>query len=88
MKAAPNAYYQERVEGRAVSALFVGNGSDARVLGFSEQWTAPTPKSLWRYGGAVRPAALSPASARRMASAVMRIARPSRSRGSPPPISW
>jgi predicted ATP-grasp superfamily ATP-dependent carboligase len=75
MKAAPDAYYQERVEGRAVSALFIGNGSGARVLGFSEQWTAPAPKRLWRYGGAVRPAALSPASARRMASAVMRIAQ-------------
>jgi methenyltetrahydromethanopterin cyclohydrolase len=74
-RGSPNVYYQERVEGRAVSALFVGNGSGARVLGFSEQWTAPTPKSLWRYGGAVRPAALSPASAQRMASAVMRIAR-------------
>ena len=75
MKTAPDAYYQERVEGRSVSALFVGDGSGARVLGFSEQWTAPTPKSLWRYGGAVRPAALSPASAQRMAFAVMRIAR-------------
>ena len=74
-KGASDVYYQERVEGRAVSALFVGNGSGARVLGFSEQWTAPAPRSLWRYGGAVRPAALSPASAQRMASAVMRIAR-------------
>ena len=42
--------------GRAVSALFIANGTDARVLGFSEQWTAPKPRSLWRYGGAVRPA--------------------------------
>lgn len=77
----PNVYYQERVAGRAVSALFVGNGSGARVLGFSEQWTAPTLKSLWRYGGAVRPAALSPANAQRMASAVMRIARSFRIKG-------
>ena len=54
MKGAPDVYYQERVEGRAVSALFVADGSGARVLGFSEQWTAPRPPSLWRYGGAVR----------------------------------
>jgi len=74
-KGTPNVYYQERVEGRAVSALFVGNGSGARVLGFSEQWTAPAAKRLWRYGGAVRPADLSPASARRMTIAVRRIAR-------------
>jgi predicted ATP-grasp superfamily ATP-dependent carboligase len=70
-----NVYYQERVEGRAVSALFVGNRADARLLGFSEQWTAPTPKSPWRYGGAVRPAHLSAAAARKMASAVMGVTR-------------
>jgi predicted ATP-grasp superfamily ATP-dependent carboligase len=75
VKGARDIYFQERVEGRAVSALFVGNGSGARVLGFSEQWTAPAPKRLWRYGGAVRPATLSPAIARRMTSAVMRVAR-------------
>ncbi len=76
MKGAPDVYYQERVEGRAVSALFVGNGSGARVLGFSEQWTAPAPL---RASGAmaercVRPL-FPPRVARRMASAVMRIAR-------------
>lgn len=75
MKGAPDVYYQERVQGRAVSALFVSNGSRARVLGFSEQWTAPAPMRHWRYGGAVRPAALSSAMARQMASAVMQIAR-------------
>ena len=68
-------YFQQRVEGRAVSALFVGNGSAARVLGFSEQWTSPTPRSPWRYGGAVRPASLPEDLARRMASAVIAVAR-------------
>jgi predicted ATP-grasp superfamily ATP-dependent carboligase len=72
---ARNVYYQERVEGSAVSALFVANQDGARVLGFSEQWTAPSPRSPWRYGGAVRPAALPHAVARQMASAVIRIAR-------------
>jgi uncharacterized protein len=75
VKRASSVYYQERVEGRAVSALFVGNGADARVLGFSEQWTAPGAGKLWRYGGAVRPAALPAGIARQMASAVKRIAR-------------
>jgi predicted ATP-grasp superfamily ATP-dependent carboligase len=74
-KGAHDVYYQERVEGRAVSALFAGDGSGARVLGFSEQWTAPRPPSLWRYCGAVRPAALSSKAARQMASAVRRVAR-------------
>ena len=72
---ARSIYYQERVAGRAVSALFVANGLRARVLGFSEQWTAPTPRSPFRYGGAVRPASLTQSVARQMASAVTAIAR-------------
>jgi predicted ATP-grasp superfamily ATP-dependent carboligase len=53
------AYFQERMKGLAVSALFVGNGRNACVLGFSEQWTDPSPASPFRYGGAARPASLS-----------------------------
>ena len=53
-----NVYFQERVTGVAVSALFVGNGKEARVLGFSEQWTGH-PSGPFRYGGAVRPARLA-----------------------------
>ena len=70
-----STYYQERVDGRAVSALFVADGRRARVLGFSEQWTAPTPRSPFRYGGALRPASLRQSVAREMASAVSAIAR-------------
>jgi len=71
----PDVYFQQRVEGRAVSALFVGNGSGGRLLGFSEQWTAPTVRSPWRYGGAIRPASLPQAIERQMASAVIALAR-------------
>jgi len=70
-----NDYYQERVAGRAVSALFVADGGRARVLGFSEQWTAPSPRSLWRYGGAVRPARLAAGTEERMVITVERVAR-------------
>ncbi|MGV1014092.1 MAG: ATP-grasp domain-containing protein [Methyloceanibacter sp.] len=69
-KAGRRIYYQEQVEGRAISALFVANGERARVLGFSEQWTAPTPQSPWRYAGALRPAALSAVAKGKMAAAV------------------
>jgi uncharacterized protein len=69
-----DVYYQQRVKGRAVSALFVADGSGARVLGFSEQWTAPSKRSLWRYGGAVQPATLPTGMARQMTSAVKRAA--------------
>ena len=67
-------YFQQRVEGRTVSALFVGNGRSARVLGFSEQWMAPTKRSLWRYGGAVQPAELSEAAKASMTRAVALLA--------------
>ena len=74
-KAKPRVYYQAEMEGRAVSALFVGNSSQARVLGFSEQWTAPTQAARWRYGGAARPAALSPDLEARMTECVERVAQ-------------
>ncbi len=72
---ARSTYYQQRVDGRAISALFLADGRRARVLGFSEQWTAPTPRSPFRYGGALRPACLMPSVARRMASAVSAVTR-------------
>jgi len=58
-KEAGRVYFQERIEGRPVSALFAAAGDRACVLGFSEQWAAPTPHSKWRYGGAAQPAELS-----------------------------
>jgi uncharacterized protein len=71
-RGATNVYYQALTRGRAVSALFVANGRNARVLGFSEQWTAPAPGKPWRYGGAVQPATLSDAEAAAMTQAVTR----------------
>jgi uncharacterized protein len=58
-KAVGRVYFQEKVEGRPVSALFAGDGRRARVLGFSEQWAAPISRAKWRYGGAAQPAELS-----------------------------
>jgi predicted ATP-grasp superfamily ATP-dependent carboligase len=52
-------YYQRGVPGSPVSALLLADGSEAIILGFSQQWTSPAPGQLWRYGGAARPAALS-----------------------------
>ncbi len=72
-KDATGVYYQTLVEGRAVSALFLADGSRAQVLGFSEQWTAPAPRRPWRYGGAVQPATLPETVAAEMARAVMAL---------------
>ena len=73
-KDAGRLYYQEQIEGRPVSALFVGAGDRACVLGFSEQWAAPTKHSKWRYGGAAQPAELSPELKARLTEQVERVA--------------
>jgi uncharacterized protein len=52
-------YFQRRLRGQSISAMLLGDGSSALVLGFSAQWTAPTPRYPFRYGGAVRPAPLA-----------------------------
>jgi predicted ATP-grasp superfamily ATP-dependent carboligase len=80
-KGAANVYYQELIEGRAISALFVANGRAGRVIGFSEQWTAPALRRPWRYGGAVQPAALTPAVKSQMEEAVASVAWAFRIRG-------
>jgi predicted ATP-grasp superfamily ATP-dependent carboligase len=47
-------YFQRFVKGYPVSALFIGDGQGARVVGFSRQWASPAPAAPYRYGGAVR----------------------------------
>jgi predicted ATP-grasp superfamily ATP-dependent carboligase len=51
---AAGRYFQRFVAGASVSALFIGDKSKARIIGFSRQWTSPVPASPYRYGGAVR----------------------------------
>jgi hypothetical protein len=67
--AEPGYYCQERVAGRAISALFIADGHDARVVGFSEQWVAPSPTAPFRFGGCAAPASLPPRLAERLAAA-------------------
>ena len=74
-RAARPHLFQEKVEGRPVSALFAGTGTSARVLGFSEQWAAPTSRAKWRYGGAARPAELSRDLEARLTDDVERVAQ-------------
>ncbi|RCS24582.1 ATP-grasp domain-containing protein [Phyllobacterium salinisoli] len=50
----PDRYFQRFVAGRNVSALFIADGREARLIGFSRQWVAPSQSSPYRYGGAVR----------------------------------
>lgn len=70
-----NVYYQRQAAGRPVSALFVADGREARVIGFSEQWTAPVEGKPWRYGGAVQPAPVPQGVANAMTDAVSTLTR-------------
>ncbi len=72
MKAAH--YYQRRVAGRPISALFLANGREALLLGWSEQWPAPDPSHPFRFGGAVQPAVLSEGVTRPILAALGRLA--------------
>jgi len=67
-------YYQRKVSGTPVGALFLADGERAIVLGFSAQWSSPTPRRPYRYGGAVRPATLAAGTAESLAAAVHRLA--------------
>jgi predicted ATP-grasp superfamily ATP-dependent carboligase len=67
-------YYQRKMSGTPIAALFVSNGERAVVLGFSAQWSSPTPRQPYRYGGAVRPANLAAAIADRLDAAVRKLA--------------
>lgn len=47
-------YFQRRVPGGNLSALFIAHHGRARIVGYSRQWPSPSATSPFRYGGAVR----------------------------------
>jgi predicted ATP-grasp superfamily ATP-dependent carboligase len=73
-RAANGSYYQRQVAGMPISLQFLGDGQRALILGSSAQWCAPTPHQPFRYGGAVRPAALTARETGLLTEAVRRIA--------------
>jgi predicted ATP-grasp superfamily ATP-dependent carboligase len=64
-KRRPGHYFQRYVAGRNLSCLFVADGRRARLIGFSEQWTAGAdcPRRPFSFGGAISDASV-PAAAR------------------------
>lgn len=66
-------YFQRATPGVPVSALFLADGRRAMALGFSTQWASPTAQRRFRYGGAVRPAALAPGIADALVAALHRL---------------
>lgn len=54
LEADPGRYFQRLVPGDNVSALFIGDGKAAQIIGFSRQFSSPKPDAPYRYGGALR----------------------------------
>ncbi len=73
--ATPGCYFQRRVDGRSVSALFLGDGARANIVGLSEQWTSPCSRAPFRYGGSVGPIDIDPDRREEIESAVAGITR-------------
>jgi uncharacterized protein len=75
-KSHPSAdcYFQRRVAGESISALFLANEKKAEIIGLSMQWTAPTPSSPFRYGGAAGPVAIDSPQAEEIARSVVAMA--------------
>ena len=46
-------YFQQYIQGRSVSLLFLANAHSIEVVGFNEQWLNSTIDMPFRYGGAV-----------------------------------
>ena len=57
----PGEYWQARVNGRAVSLLFVRDSQALTPIAWSEQWTSPAVDAPYRYGGAAGPLDYAPA---------------------------
>ncbi|MBP2296287.1 ATP-grasp domain-containing protein [Azospirillum rugosum] len=53
--ARPGWYLQRRIDGHAVSVLFLADGHRAAIVGLSRQWASPTADSPYRYGGGAGP---------------------------------
>jgi uncharacterized protein len=72
--ASSDCYFQRRVAGKSVSALFLATEKKAEIIGLSMQWTAPTPASPFRYGGAAGPIRVDRAQTGEIARSVAAIA--------------
>lgn len=69
-------YYQRRLPGEAMSALFLANGEDARIVGFNTLWTADRHLGQpFLFAGAINRADLAPEQRRQVQAYVGRLAR-------------
>ena len=68
-------YYQQQVMGKTISLLFLAYGNHIEVIGFNEQWCAPTTMYPYRYGGAVSHISLHASVRERICSAATDMAK-------------
>jgi predicted ATP-grasp superfamily ATP-dependent carboligase len=68
-------YYQRRLPGAPHSALFLADGTDARIIGFNTLWTARHLGQPFLFVGAVNRADLSPIQRGRIEACVARLTR-------------
>jgi predicted ATP-grasp superfamily ATP-dependent carboligase len=73
--APPHVYFQRRREGRSMSALFLADGRDARLLGINELIVEPLRSLPFVYRGAIGPLTLTPRITRDIDEAVRAIVR-------------
>src|SRR3984957_9973183 len=73
-RARPDSYFQRRAGGQSISALFLASEKKPEIIGLSMQWTAPTPASPFRYGGAAGPVDIDPAQTEEIGRSVAIIA--------------
>ena len=79
--ASPECYFQRRVSGKSISALFLASNRKAEIIGLSMQWTAPTRRYALPLRRRRRTRRDSPAQAEEIARGVAAIAHGTRSRG-------
>jgi len=68
-------YFQQRIEGDAISVLFVADGQQVDVVGFNLQWVNEAPKAPFRFGGIASNADLSPSVKSQLRLAVEKLTR-------------
>jgi predicted ATP-grasp superfamily ATP-dependent carboligase len=72
---APDAYFQRRVAGPVVSAIFLADGRDARIIGFNRLLCEAIAQRPYQYAGAIAWAGPSPEQQRIIRGWIERLTR-------------
>jgi predicted ATP-grasp superfamily ATP-dependent carboligase len=71
--ASAGGYYQRRLPGPPLSALFLADGENARIVGFNTLWTCGQPDHPFLFAGAVNRADLSPEQRAQVGASIARL---------------